>query len=237
MNASNYCITEKGELFSLRVNGFMCGWEVRGYKKYSITFDDGSQKEMFAHRLVAFAYLDNEDPSNKTFVNHIDGDKWNNCKSNLEWVTPSENNYHAYETGLSLGKSTHKEGVATFRGDYNESSSLSIMTEEDAHLICKLIVEGYRDVDISRMTDLPRRSINYLRHKDEAYFPQVTSQYNYRFTKEERMSPELVVTICKRLQDGAGVMELVRELGLNRKKIGNIRSRKTFTDISKFYKW
>lgn len=51
------------------------------------------------HRLVATTFIPNTD-SKKTFVNHIDGDKQNNRVSNLEWVTPSENCTHAYQTGL-----------------------------------------------------------------------------------------------------------------------------------------
>lgn len=237
INASNYCITKNGELYSLRVNSLMNGWITHGYRKYSITFDDGSHKEMLAHRLVALAFIENDDPLNKTFVNHIDGDKLNNNISNLEWVTPSENNQHAYDIGLSSGKKSHKSGVETLKGDYNEDNTFNSMTEEDVHKICALLVEGYRDVDISRMTNLSRRCINNLRHKDERFFPEITSQYKYHFTKEERMSPDLVIEICERLQEGERVMELARSLGLNRKKVGNIHSRKTFKDISKKYKW
>lgn len=236
IGASNYCITPCGKLFSLRVNSFMNGWVIYGYRKYSITFDDGNQKEMFAHRLVAMAYLDNKDPT-KTFVNHIDGDKLNNAVDNLEWVTPSENNYHAYESNLSTGKKHNNKDLPYLKGQYNESSDINSLTEEDVHTICKLLVEGYRDVDISRMTGLPRRTINYIRHKDKDIFPDILSQYTFSFSKEDRMSPEQVIKICEMLQDGWKVMELSRYLGLNRKKVGNIKSRKTFKDISKRYIW
>lgn len=33
-------------------------------------------------------------------VNHIDGNKKNNCLENLEWVTSSENQKHAYKLGF-----------------------------------------------------------------------------------------------------------------------------------------
>lgn len=236
LNASNYCLTPCGKLYSLRVNSFMDGWVVGGYLKYSITFDDSSHKEMFAHRLVASAYLEGED-SNRIFVNHIDGNTLNNHKDNLEWVTPSENNFHAYETNLSVGKKHHVEGLEYLKGVYNESCDSKNLTEEDVHQICKLLVAGYRDVDISRMTNLPRRTINHIRHKDLTLFPKIVEQYSFSFTKEDRMSPEQVVQICEMLQCGWKVMELSRHLGLNRKKVGNIKSRKTFLDISKAYNW
>lgn len=64
-----------------------------GYPTVSV-----SGEKVRVHRLVADAFC--KRPSGKDFVNHIDGNKQNNSAVNLEWVTSSENNAHAYANGL-----------------------------------------------------------------------------------------------------------------------------------------
>ncbi len=58
-------------------------------------------KEQLIHRLILEGWLYNENPLVKYQVNHIDGNKLNNVLSNLEWVSPSENIRHLFQTGLS----------------------------------------------------------------------------------------------------------------------------------------
>ena len=55
-------------------------------------------KNLYVHRLVAEAFIPNENHLNE--VNHKDGNKWNNNVKNLEWVTKSENSIHAFENNL-----------------------------------------------------------------------------------------------------------------------------------------
>lgn len=67
----------------------------RGYPQVSLSVK-GLIRKVYVHRLVAEAFYSVYDET----VNHIDGDKTNNNVSNLEWVSYSENNKHAFRIGL-----------------------------------------------------------------------------------------------------------------------------------------
>ena len=69
----------------------------KGYQRVNITVNR-VKKTYKVHREVAKAFIPN--PSNHPQVNHKDGNKDNNCVSNLEWVTNIENCHHAIRNGL-----------------------------------------------------------------------------------------------------------------------------------------
>ena len=82
---------------------------VHGYLRTSLTNEFGQLKNCVIHRLVAIAFIPNA--NNLKEVNHIDGNKENNCVENLEWCTSSQNKHHACKTGLNNGKLGHTGAV------------------------------------------------------------------------------------------------------------------------------
>ena len=74
---------------------------VQGYKKVNL-YKKSIGKIFPVHRLVAVAFIEN--PMNKEMVNHIDGNKLNNCIDNLEWNTAKENTIHAIKNKLIIPK-------------------------------------------------------------------------------------------------------------------------------------
>lgn len=102
-------------------NGYLI---INFYKK-------GAQKGFAVHRLIAITFIPNDD-KNKTQVNHIDGNKQNNCIENLEWVTPYENIRHSIEKLKKdhIGGKNHR--AKSIEGYYKGKKKYSFNSLADA---------------------------------------------------------------------------------------------------------
>lgn len=81
-----------------------------GYKEVCLRDENNDPHYFLLHRIVASAFC--EKKSVTAEVNHIDGNKDNNCADNLEWVEHGENLRHAYENGLRENDVSPKAVIA-----------------------------------------------------------------------------------------------------------------------------
>ena len=103
--STTYFITEDGNCYNNKTGKYLKGQIGKnGYLSFSLTLPDGSKKRVYAHRLVALNYLPTPKKGNIE-VDHVDGNKLNNHYSNLEWVSPKENQQRALK--LELRKFNH----------------------------------------------------------------------------------------------------------------------------------
>lgn len=149
----------------------------------AILFDGkGGKKRYFVHRLVAQAFIPN--PENKSQVNHIDGDKTNNCVENLEWVTASENMKHAYytlkrEMGFAYGFGgsdvVWNKGKHDLKDTRPEIYKKGINTkhkrlESRNTEIINLFNEGKTIIQIAKIYNLDRNSIYSILKKQGVFY-------------------------------------------------------------------
>lgn len=113
IGGSNYEVSSCGNVLS---NNYNKTGRVRFLKPQKISeylgvtlFINKERKIYLVHRLVLEAFMPN--PENKETVNHINGKKHDNRLCNLEWNTRSENQLHAFKTGLQ-----DKKRCATNKG-------------------------------------------------------------------------------------------------------------------------
>lgn len=92
-----YLISNLGRVKNLKGKIIKLQHSDRGYTIF--TFNNQGKTTRYIHHLVMAAFGDHK-PAPYYQIDHIDGNKRNNCISNLEWVTPSENTRRAYQNHL-----------------------------------------------------------------------------------------------------------------------------------------
>lgn len=116
----------------------------RGYYRMPL-HESTSKKFLSVHRAVALAHLEHD--INKSQVNHIDGNKANNCLNNLEWTNGKENVAHAFKTGL--------------RNDNVYVTLKNIITDEQQKFLSLTDLTKYLNIAMDTLVSYIPRSSKY----------------------------------------------------------------------------
>ena len=148
---NNYYITDTGKVYSRQTGRIKKLSEEKTHEGYlRVQLCNGKTKKHKAiHRLVAIAFIPN--PDNLPEINHIDGDKANNCVTNLEWCSSSDNKKHAFRV---LNKKHNRPSFNKFGKDNPKSKIVQQIKEK------QIIAEFYGIGDAERKTGINNSHIS-----------------------------------------------------------------------------
>jgi len=115
-----------------------------GYRRLCVKLPNGEKANAFAHRLIMEAF---HGPSD-LFVNHKNGVKLDNRRSNLEYVTPAQNSAHANDVLDSYA-----------RGEKNPTSRF---TDEQVRRIRAMCAAGMRQREIAKLFGCAQGTICFI---------------------------------------------------------------------------
>lgn len=171
----NYSVTETGLIYSHITNKYLKPSIVSQYQQVILITPTGERKGYKVHRLIAHVFHPN--PENKGTVNHKDGNKLNNHKDNLEWMTQRENLTHSYdllgitpikhqpkaskpttiETKLKMSQAKQGESHPKFKGYYTYNGITSTSINNLAKHLGKYPVQVHRMVAKGLVQFSPKR--------------------------------------------------------------------------------
>lgn len=147
-----YTFLKDGSVYAHKAKKFLkLQKDKDNYAIVGVTRADGTRTTIRVHRVIATLFIPNED--NKPFVNHKNGDKFDNKTTNLEWCTAKENTHHAIEHGL-----------IRYRGVDNPVSKL---TESEIHRIRSIYATGLmKQAEIAKAFGVTQGMVGSITRKE-----------------------------------------------------------------------
>ena len=149
-----YEINENGDIRNKKTQKLIIGFiNNAGYSRVCL-YNNGFKQKFYRHRLVAELFIPN--PNNLPEVNHIDGNKQNNNKFNLEWCSRTHNEREAHRLGIK----EYKPFEVVFNNGVKKEYEFTI--------------------DLAKEIMVTRRTVlNWLQKKNKGYLKRGIKNINY----------------------------------------------------------
>lgn len=168
------------------------------------------------HRVIAKKYLPKV--KKKKYINHIDGNKLNNNKSNLEWCTMSENIQHAFNTGLKT------PNISSRCGEKNANATL---TEVQVSAIRKEV--NMTALELANKYNTSKSTIRHIL-KNRSWVHLLSKNTKPIILKNKRIKLSFIIAdeIRKKVSNGVKQIDLAILYKVNRDVISKIIRNKTW---------
>lgn len=170
----------------------------------------GKRFNIFVHTLVAEEWVSGYEEG--LVVNHKDGNKLNNTRENLEWVTQAENVKHAQLHDLT----TSKYSIETLRE------------------VCRLLSKGMAVKDVSEKTGVVKHTVQDIK---AGKWKVVSGEFSIPAPRA-KPSAEAIHWICSKIVEGWKNVKIERECpfpNVSRATVSGVKNRLYFVEISKDY--
>lgn len=201
------------------------------YKTVNLRNDEARKKDKNKrickqiHRLICKAFHDN--PLNKPQVNHKDGDKFNNHKDNLEWVTPKENVIHALETGLTMPPVGEQKPNAKY-------------TEELMRKVADEIRNGVSNIELVKKYGFDHRKVTKIRMMREWKHiwtdeERKNGPYMSKYFNGSKTTLEEKVSMLEKMDFSKTNVAIAKEFNLTAGNVSYIRLKKIWKEPWKIF--
>ena len=140
---NSYLISNFGRVFSKLKNGILSPALSNGYLTIQLVTESGIRKTFYIHRLVALAFIYNQNPDILIEVNHKNLKRSDCFYQNLEWVTKRDNILHELankDHNIQQDEANKKwsDGSTT----YGENNGMAKLTEADVRIMLSVLEQG-----------------------------------------------------------------------------------------------
>lgn len=210
-----YLIDEEGRIYSEKYKRPLQQFTDKdGYLRVSMMTIDNKRKSIPVHRCVLMTFCPCENMS-QLQVNHKDGNKTNNCLSNLEWVTNQENIAHAVINNL------HAFGEKNYFASISEDMAQNIIND--------LLLNKYTMQEIA---DNNRVSITIVENiKYKKTWKHLTKNISFNKSNGKKLTENDVIEIKNLLASGMTNIKIARLFNISKSTVSSIKNNKTWKHI------